>query len=90
LLYYFSLKTPFFEVFISPKAAIYRDSKKKREKSSIQNQYLKEIFHFFFKKHLEIKKKYLPLHSQTETMGLPIGDEREEKKFFENIGNSAK
>ncbi|MDR2287123.1 MAG: hypothetical protein LBE04_06580 [Prevotellaceae bacterium] len=43
-----------------------------------------------FQKYLEVKKKYLPLHSQTETKGLRIGNETEKQKFFENIGNSAK
>jgi hypothetical protein len=35
-------------------------------------------------------KKYLPLRSQSETKGLQNRRRNGEKKFFENIGNSAK
>jgi hypothetical protein len=71
-----------FGAFIFPKQRFFKTQKKNIQKNSIQNQRIKKNNHFFFKKHLEVKKKYLPLHSQTETMGLPIGDERAEKKVL--------
>jgi hypothetical protein len=45
--------------------------KKKFQKNSSLNQRFMKKVKKFFKKHLEVMKKYLPLHSQSKTKGLP-------------------
>jgi hypothetical protein len=64
--------------------------KKNFQNFALNNQVFTKKMKKNFQKYLEVKKKYLPLHSQTETKGLRIGNETEKQKFFENIGNSAK
>jgi hypothetical protein len=55
-------------------------TQKKIQKISFDNQRITKKMKKKFKKHLEIKKKYLPLHSQSETKGLQIGDENGDEK----------
>jgi hypothetical protein len=69
---------------------ISKKNQKKLKKFTPKKQRVIKKSYFFFKKHLEVMKKYLPLRSQSETKGLQNRRRNGEKKFFKKIGNSAK
>ena len=66
------------------KTAISGKTQKKLKKFASQRQRVIRKSNFFFKKHLEVMKKYLPLHSQSETKGLSKRKRKARKKFFGN------
>jgi hypothetical protein len=88
--HHFSQKTSILGDFYLLKTTFSRKVKKNFKKNRPINQQDTKIFQNFFKKYLEVMKKELPLRSQSETKGLPKRKRKARKKFFENIGNSAK
>jgi hypothetical protein len=72
----------FFRKFILFRTPISQKMKKNFKKFMLSNQLFTRKMKKNFKKNLEVKKKYLPLHSQTETKGLQIGDETEKEKVL--------
>jgi hypothetical protein len=68
--------------------------KKKFQKFTFNNQAFIRKQKKFFEKHLEIKKKYLPLHSQTETKRAPKrkrnGEKKSSLKILETVLNKVR